>query len=50
MNPGNQQNGTTHMTTTAIEVHGLRKSYSGKTVLDNVDLTVSAGTVTSGKG
>jgi ABC-2 type transport system ATP-binding protein len=38
------------MTTTAIDVHGLRKSYSGKTVLDDVDLTVSAGTVTSGNG
>ena len=38
------------MTTTAIDVHGLRKSYSGKTVLDDVYLTVSAGTVTSGNG
>jgi ABC-2 type transport system ATP-binding protein len=35
------------MTTTAIEVHGLRKSYGGKVVLDDVDLTVSAGTVTA---
>jgi ABC-2 type transport system ATP-binding protein len=35
------------MTTTAIEVHALRKSYSGKIVLDDVDLTVSAGTVTA---
>jgi len=44
---GNQQKGTTHMTSTAIEVHGLRKSYSGKIVLDDVDLTVSSGTVTA---
>ncbi len=35
------------MTTTAIEVHGLRKSYSGQIVLDAVDLAVSAGTVTA---
>jgi ABC-2 type transport system ATP-binding protein len=35
------------MSTTAIEVHGLRKSYGGKIVLDDVDLTVSAGTVTA---
>jgi hypothetical protein len=34
MNSGNQQKGTTHMTTTAIEAHGPRKSYSGKIVLD----------------
>jgi ABC-2 type transport system ATP-binding protein len=33
------------MNTPAIEVHGLRKSYGGKVVLDDVDLTVSAGTV-----
>jgi ABC-2 type transport system ATP-binding protein len=35
------------MTTSAIEIRGLRKSYGAKTVLDNVDLTVSAGTVTA---
>jgi ABC-2 type transport system ATP-binding protein len=35
------------MNTQAIEVHGLRKSYGTKTVLDNVDLTVTAGTVTA---
>ncbi|MEC5185797.1 ABC-2 type transport system ATP-binding protein [Cryobacterium sp. MP_3.1] len=35
------------MTTTAIAVQGLRKSYGSKTVLDDVDLTVKAGTVTA---
>jgi len=35
------------MTTTAIAVRGLRKHYGSKTVLDNVDLTVNAGTVTA---
>jgi len=35
------------MNTPAIEVHGLRKSYGGKVVLDDVDLTVGAGTVTA---
>jgi ABC-2 type transport system ATP-binding protein len=35
------------MTTSAIEIRGLRKSYGAKTVLDDVDLTVSAGTVTA---
>ena len=35
------------MTTPAIEVHGLRKSYGDKVVLDDVDLTVAAGTVTA---
>jgi len=35
------------MTTTAIAVRGLRKRYGNKTVLDNVDLTVNAGTVTA---
>ncbi|MEP7762553.1 ATP-binding cassette domain-containing protein [Sanguibacter sp. 25GB23B1] len=35
------------MTSTAIDVRGLRKSYGDKTVLDDVDLTVSAGTVTA---
>jgi ABC-2 type transport system ATP-binding protein len=35
------------MTTPAIEVHGLRKSYGKKVVLDDVDLTVAAGTVTA---
>jgi ABC-2 type transport system ATP-binding protein len=35
------------MSTTAIDVHGLRKSYGGKIVLDDVDLSVSAGTVTA---
>ena len=35
------------MTTPAIEVHGLRKSYGSKVVLDGVDLTVPAGTVTA---
>ncbi|MDQ2782812.1 ATP-binding cassette domain-containing protein [Lapillicoccus sp.] len=33
------------MTTAAIDVHGLRKSYGENLVLDDVDLTVSAGTV-----
>jgi daunorubicin resistance ABC transporter ATP-binding subunit len=37
----------TGITTTAIEVRGLRKSYGDKLVLDDVDLTVSAGTVTA---
>src|SRR5665811_1666957 len=45
MSSGNQPKGTTHMTTTAIEVQGLRKSYDGKVVLDGIDLTVAAGTV-----
>ena len=35
------------MSTPAIEVHGLRKSYGKKVVLDDVDLTVAAGTVTA---
>ncbi len=35
------------MTTPAIEVHGLRKSYGTKLVLDGIDLTVTAGTVTA---
>ena len=35
------------MTTPAIEVHGLRKSYGDKVVLDTLDLSVSAGTVTA---
>ncbi|HZV26555.1 MAG TPA: ATP-binding cassette domain-containing protein [Acidothermaceae bacterium] len=35
------------MTTTAIEIHGLRKSFDDLVVLDNVDLNVSAGTVTA---
>jgi ABC-2 type transport system ATP-binding protein len=35
------------MTTAAIEVHGLRKSYGAKIVFDDVDLTVRAGTVTA---
>jgi ABC-2 type transport system ATP-binding protein len=35
------------MTISAIDVRGLRKSYGTKTVLDNVDLTVRAGTVTA---
>ena len=35
------------MTTSAIEVRGLRKSYGDKVVLDGVDLTVAAGTVTA---
>ena len=43
MSPGNQQKGTTHMTTPAIEVRGLRKSYGDKVVLDGVDLTVERG-------
>jgi ABC-2 type transport system ATP-binding protein len=33
------------MTGNAIEVHGLRKAYGKKTVLDGVDLDVPAGTV-----
>jgi len=35
------------MNTTAIEVSGLRKSYGGTVVLDGVDLSVRAGTVTA---
>ncbi|QTE30949.1 ATP-binding cassette domain-containing protein [Pengzhenrongella sicca] len=35
------------MTSTAIELRGLRKSYGTKVVLDDVDLTVRAGTVTA---
>ncbi|MEO7121994.1 MAG: ATP-binding cassette domain-containing protein [Lacisediminihabitans sp.] len=35
------------MTTAAIEIHGLRKSYGAKVVLDGIDLTVAAGTVTA---
>ena len=35
------------MTTAAIEVHGLRKAYGAKVVLDGVDLVVGAGTVTA---
>ena len=35
------------MTTAAIEVHGLRKAYGAKVVLDGVDLVVDAGTVTA---
>jgi ABC-2 type transport system ATP-binding protein len=38
---------TTTSTTSAIEVRGLRKSYGDKVVLDGVDLTVGAGTVTA---
>ena len=35
------------MTTPAIEVNGLRKTYGDKVVLDSVDLTVARGTVTA---
>ena len=35
------------MNNPAIEVHGLRKAYGEKVVLDGVDLTVAAGTVTA---
>ena len=35
------------MTTPAIDVLGLRKSYGNKVVLDGVDLTVATGTVTA---
>lgn len=35
------------MNTQAIDVRGLRKSYGDKVVLDGVDLTVPAGTVTA---
>jgi ABC-2 type transport system ATP-binding protein len=35
------------MTTSAIEVRGLRKAYGKKVVLDGIDLTVDAGTVTA---
>ncbi len=35
------------MTTTAIDVRGLRKSYGPKVVLDDVTLSVNAGTVTA---
>jgi ABC-2 type transport system ATP-binding protein len=47
VNSGNQLKGTTPMTTPAIEVHGLRKSYGNQVVLDRVDLTVAPGTVTA---
>jgi ABC-2 type transport system ATP-binding protein len=35
------------MNSPSIEVHGLRKSYGKKVVLDGIDLTVAAGTVTA---
>jgi ABC-2 type transport system ATP-binding protein len=35
------------MTSPAIHISGLRKAYGAKTVLDDVDLTVRAGTVTA---
>jgi ABC-2 type transport system ATP-binding protein len=35
------------MTTPAIDVRGLRKAYGDQTVLDDVNLTVNAGTVTA---
>lgn len=35
------------MTTSAIDVRGLRKSYGGTTVLDGVDFAVAPGTVTA---
>jgi ABC-2 type transport system ATP-binding protein len=35
------------MNTPAIQAHGLRKSYGGNIVLDDVDLSVNAGTVTA---
>jgi ABC-2 type transport system ATP-binding protein len=35
------------MNTPSIEVHGLRKSYGKKVVLDGIDLEVAAGTVTA---
>jgi len=47
MTAGSQQKGTTRMSTFAIDVRGLRKSYGGNVVLDGVDLTVAAGTVTA---
>jgi hypothetical protein len=34
MNPDHQQQGTSELTTTAMEVHGLGKSYSGRVGLD----------------
>src|SRR5690554_6833699 len=42
-----QQIGKVPMSTTAIEVRGLRKAYGPKVVLDGVDLTVQTGTVTA---
>ena len=47
MSSGNHPKGRNAMTTPAIEVQGLRKSYGEQVVLDDVDLTVSAGTVTA---
>jgi ABC-2 type transport system ATP-binding protein len=47
LNSRNQKKGTTHMTITAIEVQGLRKSYGEKLVLDGVDFSVGTGTVTA---
>ncbi|MEU4340929.1 ATP-binding cassette domain-containing protein [Nocardia sp. NPDC023852] len=35
------------MSTTAIDVRGLRKSYGDKTVLDGIDLTIAAGSIFS---
>ncbi|MCU1471724.1 MAG: transporter [Glaciihabitans sp.] len=47
MNPAQHQKGTKRMNAPAIEGHGLQKSYGKKVVLDEVDLTVAAGTVTA---
>ncbi len=35
------------MTSSAIDLRALRKSYGAKTVLDGIDLRVAAGTVTA---
>ena len=43
----NAEKGTTSMTTPAIQARGLQKRYGDKIVLDGVDLTVAAGTVTA---
>lgn len=47
MTTGFQREEMTHMTTTAIEVRGLRKTYGELIVLDDVDLTVRAGSVSA---
>ncbi|MET4636791.1 ABC-2 type transport system ATP-binding protein [Mycetocola sp. 2940] len=47
MTSGTEQKGTTDMNTPAIDVRGLRKSYGDKVVLDGVNFSVAAGTVTA---
>ena len=42
-----EKKGTLDMTTPAIDVRGLMKSYGAKVVLDGIDFSVGAGTVTA---